>query len=133
MIKMANNAKYFPLKIVLPGIITPSQNQIARFLQYEYYRIIQIKKDYWNMLLLCNAHEEKYKAKPGEKRIVHFYSYRPRKIDSDNLSGGMKYLRDQLQNMKLIWNDSEKYLEAKYYQYTDGKDPRTEIVIYLCA
>ena len=85
------------------------------------------------MLLLCNAHDEKYKAKPKERRRVAFYSYRPRRIDSDNLSGGMKYLRDQLQNMKLIWNDSEKYLEAKYYQYTDGKDPRTEIVIYLCA
>jgi len=130
---MANNAKYFPLKIVLPGIITPSQNQIARFLQYEYYRIIQIKKDYWNMLLLCNAHDEKYKAQPKEKRIVHFYSYRPRKIDSDNLSGGMKYLRDQLQNMKLIWNDSERYLEAKYYQYTDSKNPRTELIIYLVS
>jgi len=123
--------KLFPLKIVFPGIVTPSQNQIARWLQYEYYRIIQIKRDYWNMLLLCNAHDDKYKAKPKERRRVAFYSYRPRRIDSDNLSGGMKYLRDQLQNMKLIWNDSEKYLEAKYYQYTDKASPRTEITIYL--
>jgi len=121
----------FPLKIVLPGIITPSQNQVARFLKYEYYRIIQMKKTYWNMLLLAAAHEDKYKAKPEEKRIVHFYSYRPRKIDSDNLSGGMKYLRDQLEQMGLIWRDSEKYLESKYFQYTDTKKPRTEIIIYL--
>jgi len=123
--------KLFPLKIVLPGIVTPSQNQIARWLQYEYYKIIEMKKDYWNMLLLAAAHEEQYKAKPEEKRIVHFYSYRPRKIDSDNLSGGMKYLRDQLERMGLVWRDSPKYLESKYFQYTDAKNPRTEIVIYL--
>jgi len=95
--------KLFPLKIVLPGIVTPSLNQVSRFLQYEYYKIIEMKKDYWNMLLLAAAYEDKYKAKPDEKRIVHFYSYRPRKIDSDNLSGGMKYLRDQLEKMGLVW------------------------------
>jgi len=123
--------KLFPLKIVLPGIVTPSLNQVSRFLQYEYYKIIEMKKDYWNMLLLAAAYEDKYKAKPDEKRIVHFYSYRPRKIDSDNLSGGMKYLRDQLEKMGLVWRDSPKYLESKYFQYTDAENPRTEIVIYL--
>ena len=123
--------KIFPLKIVFPGIVTPSQNQIARWLQYEYYRIIQIKKDYWNMLLLCNAHDDKYKAKPKEKRRVAFYSYRPKKTDRTNLIAGMKYLEDMLERMGLIWNDSEDYLEAKYYQYTDSKNPRTEVVIYL--
>ena len=123
--------RIFPLKIVFPGIVTPSQNQIARWLQYEYYRIIQIKKDYWNMLLLCNAHDDKYKAKPKEKRIVHYYSYRPRKTDVVNLVAGFKYLEDQLQRMGLVWRDSPTYLEAKYYQYTDSKNPRTEVVIYL--
>jgi hypothetical protein len=123
--------KHFPLKIELPGIATPSQNEIARWLQYEYYRILQMKGDCWNMLLLCNADDEKYMAKPGEKRIVHFYSYRSRKIDPGNLVGGMKYLVDSLQNMGLIWRDSEKYLEAKYYQYKDKENPRTEIIIYL--
>ena len=123
--------KLFPLKIVMPGIVTPSQNQIARWLQYEYYKIINMKKDYWNTLLLARAHEDKYKAKPEEKRRVHFHSYRPRKIDRVNLIAGYKYLEDTLQNMGLIWRDSEKYLESKYYQYADAKNPRTEIIIYL--
>lgn len=123
--------KIFPIKIMMPGIVTPSQNEIARWLQYEYYRIIQIKKDYWNMLLLCNAHEDKYKARPGEKRAVAFLSFRPRKIDDDNLVAGMKYLRDVLGEMGLIWRDSPKYLASKYYQYTDKENPRTEIIIYL--
>ena len=123
--------KLFPLKIVLPGIVTPSQNQISRWLQYEYYRIIQLKKTYWNMLLLCNAHEDKYKVKPEEKRIVHYYSFRPRKLDKTNLVASFKYLEDQLQHMGLIWRDSDGYLESKFYQYTDKKNPRTEIIIYL--
>ena len=124
--------KIFPLKIVMPGIITPSRNQLDRWQRMGYYSNIQkSKKTYWNILLLCNAHDDKYKAKPKEKRGVDFYSYRPRKLDDDNLSGGMKYFRDTLEDMGLIWRDSPTYLEAKYYQYTDGKDPRTEIVIYL--
>jgi len=124
--------KIFPLKIVFPGIVTPSRNQLDRWQRMGYYSNIQkSKKTYWNILLLCNAHDDKYKAKPKEKRGVDFYSYRPRKLDDDNLSGGMKYFRDTLEDMGLIWRDSPTYLEAKYYQYTDGKNPRTEIVIYL--
>ena len=115
----------------MPGIITPSQNQLNRFLQYEYYRIIQMKKDYFNLLLLARADKNIYKAKPEEKRIVHFHSYRSRKIDRVNLVGGFKYLEDQLEKMGLIWRDSPIFLESKYYQYTDAENPRTEIVIYL--
>jgi len=48
-----------------------------------------------------------------------------------NLVAGFKYLEDQLQRMGLIWRDSPSYLEANYYQQTDGKDPRTEIIISL--
>jgi len=61
----------FPLKIVMPNIVTPSLNQVSRWLQYEYYKIIEIKKDYWNMLLLAAAHEDKYKAKPEENIFIH--------------------------------------------------------------
>ena len=90
-----------------------------------------MKKDYWNMLLLCNAHDDKYKAKPKEKRRVAIYSCRPRRIDPDNLIAGNKYLIDTLEDMGLIWRDSPTYLEAKYYQYTERENRRTEIVIYL--
>jgi len=102
-------------------------------LQYEYYKIIQIKKDYWNMLLLCNAHEDKYKVIPGEKRAITFRSYRTRRIDSDNLVAGAKYFMDTLEDMGLIWRDSPKFLDATYFQYTDGTNPRTELIIYLWA
>jgi len=129
---MTNNAKYFPLKIELPGIVTPSQNQIARWQRAGYYSNIQrLKITYWNVLLLCNAHEEKYKASPGEKRIVHYYSFRPRKIDRVNLIAGFKYLEDTLEDMGLIWRDSPKFVESRFCQETDGKNPRTEIIIYL--
>ena len=83
------------------------------------------------MLLLCNAHEDKYKVKPEEKRIVHYYSFRPRKLDRVNLVASFKYLEDQLQRMGLIWRDSPKYLESKFYQYKEIKNPRTEIIIFL--
>jgi len=127
-----NNAKYFPLKIELPNLVTPTGNQILRWQRSGYYSNIQrLKKTCWNMLLLCGAHEEQYKTIPGERRRVEFHSYRPRKIDDDNLVSGAKYMRDTLEDMGLIWRDSPKFLEASYHQYTDRKNPRTEIIIYL--
>jgi len=117
------------IQIIMPGIVTPSGNEFKRWLRVNaYWRFGQIKKDYHNMLLLCNAHDEKYKVKGKEKRKVSFYSFRERLLDDDNLSEGFKYLRDKLIEFKLIYNDSPKYLEPWYEQKID-KPLRTEIII----
>jgi len=117
------------IQIIMPGIVTPSGNEFKRWLRVGlYWKFGQIKKNYHNMLLLCNAHDEKYKIKSKRKRRVTFYSFRGRLIDDDNLSEGFKYLRDKLIEFKLIYDDSPKYLDARYEQRLDTP-LRTEIVI----
>ncbi len=117
------------IKILMPGIITPSGHEFKRWLRVGlYWKFAEIKKNYHNMLLLCDAHNEKYKVKNKDKRRVTFYSFRKRLLDDDNLSEGFKYLRDKLIEFKLIYEDSPKYLDTKYKQKIDTP-LRTEIII----
>lgn len=54
-----------------------------------------------------------------EKRRVFFIrnmAGKTRPYDTDNLSGGMKPLRDCLTKLKLIKNDNASWLEAHYFQ-----------------
>jgi hypothetical protein len=119
---------HFPVKIIMP-ILTPTANELNRLRWARNWKAIkQMKHDYFNLLLLCGAHEEIYRARPREKRRVTFCSFRPRLLDSDNLAGGFKYLRDTLESMGLIYRDSPRYLEASYKQET-GQPVRTEILI----
>ena len=124
------NSKKMRLTIILPGVITPSRNQIDSWLTTHNYKAInQIKKEYKILLISAKADEEKWQVKGTEKRRVEFWSYRPRLLDSDNLSGGMKYLRNMLTEMRLIYDDSPQYLDAKYYQVLERKASRTVLVI----
>jgi len=64
------------------------------------------------------------------KRKVIFTSYRSRRLDSDNLSGGLKYLRDTLKDVRLIYDDSPRWLKAEYRQEIDSKSHRVEVEIF---
>ena len=115
------------IEIELPGVVTPSGNQIKRWLyKGQTWRLSKLKELYRPILSICSVH---YKAEEGERRRVEFHSHRKRKIDDDNLIDGFKYLRDMLRVVGLIWEDSPKYLEAEYFQYTDRKNVKTRLII----
>ncbi len=90
---------------------------------------MKLKRNYGWELIAVNAHDDEYKVEWGEKRKVHFISYRVRLLDDDNLIGGFKAMRDCLEDMKLIFMDSPEYLISKYEQFLDPANPRTEIRI----
>lgn len=69
------------------------------------------------------------KYKVGDKKKVKIISYRKRKIDPENCTGGFKPLLDALVYNGLILDDSPKYIELETEQKTDTKNPRTEIFI----
>jgi len=50
-------------------ILTPTANELNRLRWARNWKAIkQMKRDYFNLLLLCGAHEEIYRARPREKR-----------------------------------------------------------------
>lgn len=121
--------KKFPLRIVriiLP-VVTLSENRLLR-MHWTARKAEQHK--YLKWLIAAGAQDKMFYVGEKEKRAVEIYSYRKRRIDPDNLTGGMKPLIDCLRKINLIWDDSPKYLDLTVIQETDGKDPRTEIVIY---
>ena len=119
------------IKTILPGAVIPSGNEIHNWkFQRTTWKIKQLKKDYWNLLVIDGAHQDKFKIKGKVRRKVIFTSFRSRRIDDDNLSNGFKYLRDTLTEMRLIHDDSPKYLEAEYHQEIDSKNHRVEVEIF---
>lgn len=65
------------------------------------------------------------------KKRIKFYSQRTRLLDSDNLAGGFKGMRDAIKRVGLIVDDSPKWLEAEYFQ-VKGKDYQTWFEIEDC-
>lgn len=59
-------------------------------------------------------------AKPLVKRKVRLTVYRNRELDSDNLIGGAKALRDALVKVGLLVDDKPKWAE---FDYRTGKCP----------
>lgn len=111
-------------KIILP-LVTMSNNELIRM----HWRTRKaMKLTYMWELVAVGANDPKYKAEFGERRRLTIISYRKQLCDPDNFMGGLKILIDSLQEMDLICDDSDKYLELIALQ--EVKKPyQTEITI----
>ncbi len=58
--------------------------------------------------------------------VVHFDAYRHRYLDTDNLIGGFKALRDALVEAKFLVDDSPKWAQFTYDQHLVGISPTKE-------
>jgi Holliday junction resolvase RusA-like endonuclease len=115
----------FPVKIILP-FVTPSVNKLLRM---HYFARKREQDKYKKWLAAAGAVDRRFNAEK-EKRHVEIHSFRKRRIDLDNLIGGMKLLIDALCDVGLLWDDSPRYLDLTVIQETDGKNPRTEVSIF---
>ena len=114
--------------------VTPSQNE------WDYmpmYKRIELRNDWiWLVRKAIGRNYGNHYA--NGKRSMQIISYRPRKLDVQNLEGGLKQIEDILTRPKglknygwgLLVDDSPKYLHRKQtIQITDTQNPRTEIII----
>lgn len=88
----------------------------------------------WEIKAITSEFIEKYPeaiAKEGERRKLVITSFRPRRIDPDNVISGLKPCIDALKNLGLIWDDSEKCLELIVNQDKAHGFPKTRITIYF--
>ena len=112
---------------------SPSLNEILRWdvFRYKSYRdkvqrLVDIRL--WAAGFRC--------PEPPIKLQVTFRRYSAVELDSDNLAGGCKPIRDCLQRLGVVPNDSNRWLEAHYEQVLvpRGREHRrTEIVIERAA
>jgi len=118
------------IKITIPGL-SPSRNECDKWLvKRQFWRISKLKEGYKWQIVAEGMNADALKAHEPVKRKVIFTSYRSRRLDGDNLSGGLKYLQDVLTEMQLIHNDSPRWLKAEYRQEIDSKNHRVEVEIF---
>lgn len=64
------------------------------------------------VIALCGQRKERQ----DRKCVIGFLSYRPKLIDTDNLIGGIKALRDSFVKAGWLHDDSPQWCEAVYAQ-----------------
>lgn len=125
------------MKIIL-SYISPSNNQLLRMHHMKRHGL-QESLD-WMVFVANRRSGENGNLRYEEiipplddnqkvKRKVKIISYRKRKLDRDNFLGGLKILIDSLHHNRLIYDDSDEYLDLEAEQKIDSKCPRTEIII----
>jgi len=122
------------IKITIPGL-SPSRNETDKWTaKRQFWQKRKLKEIYgWLIFKDLSSQRidlENIQVTAPVKRKVIFTSYRSRRLDSDNLSGGLKYLRDTLKDVRLIYDDSPLWLKAEYRQEIDSKNHRVEVEIF---
>ena len=122
------------IKITIPGL-SPSRNQCDTWTARNWFnQKNELKKTYrWQIFADLNSRGiglENIQVTAPVKRKVIYTGYRSKRLDGDNFSGGLKYLQDVLTDMRLIHDDSPKWLEVEYYQKIDSKNHRVEVEIF---
>ena len=110
------------------GMRLPSLNEYISKLNHNKYAANKFKADiqaYINGYILAS------KLKPITSKIdlqVHWYES-TKKRDSDNIFSAIKYILDSLQEMKIIENDSQKYIRH-IHNYLEHAEADYVVVIF---
>ena len=103
--------------ITLPNKVE-SRNQLDR----KHWAVKRKCKQIWALFIRNQMKLRKVReSEVGEKFKLTIISYRKKKLDLDNLYGGVKQLLDACSDEKLIWDDAPKYLDLKVEQQISTK------------
>jgi hypothetical protein len=102
-------------------LILRREVQSGNALAYGHWRNRMKDRDAW-MAHVRSADWTRYQ-KAADFRTVTITAYRKRRLDTDNLSGGIKHLRDCLTKCRLIVDDSPKWAAFDYRQHVLSEIP----------
>lgn len=115
------------MMLVLKGRL-PCLNDVINANRTNRYAGATLKREIQDSiaLALTNQVKERYTGK-----VIIFIRYfeKDNRRDEDNVMSGAKFILDALQEMKVIKNDSRKYVHLLQEVFTDKKEPRIEIEI----
>jgi Holliday junction resolvase RusA-like endonuclease len=98
------------------------ESQSGNALAYRHWRVRQTDKRVWQMLLHSFLHKNPIPPATG-KRSVTFTAFRRRMLDDDNLSSGLKHLRDCLTEADVIIDDNHAGASFLYVQKYAKESP----------
>lgn len=107
--------------LVIPKM-SQSRNQLDSMHWAERHRQSKI----WDMEVKIIKARQNWEDRMYKQKVI-ITSYRKRKLDADNLSGGLKSCLDSLVKNKLLVDDRPEWVEIEYKQEIDSKNVRTTI------
>jgi len=117
------------LKIIIKTL-TPSLNPLLRMNRFK--RLEKKESFAWEVFVELQEQNPDYDviATPRKMRM-NIISYRKSFLDRDNFVGGLKPLIDAIKELRLIYDDSEEFLNLEAEQRIEKKkkNNRTEIII----
>lgn len=115
------------LKLVYRGRL-PAMNEIIGANRRNFYMGNKLKQK-TQQDIMAQLLPQKRGTEFQEKVNMRIWFYKPnQRRDEDNVKSGLKFLLDALQEIKILKNDSPKYLHiASDEVFVDRENPRIEI------
>lgn len=105
----------------------PSTNEIINQNRINRYAAASQKKKYTKLIAYLTKEQMKEKIKNKVDVSCNWFVKNKRK-DKDNISGGIKFILDGLQEAGVIENDGwEQIGDIHHYFYVDKNNPRVEL------
>lgn len=105
----------------------PSTNEIINKNRSNRYAAASQKKQYTKLIAYLTKEQMKEKIKNKVDVTCNWFVRNKRK-DKDNISGGIKFILDGLQEAGIIENDGwEQIGDIHHYFYVDKNNPRVEL------
>lgn len=115
------------MMLVLKGRL-PCLNDVINANRTNRYAGATLKREIQDSIALALTNQVK-KRYTGKVIIFIRYFEKDNRRDEDNVMSGAKFILDALREMKVIKNDSRKYVHLLQEVFTDKKEPRIEIEI----
>lgn len=98
----------------------PRESKSGNALAYGHWRNRMRDRDGWIVQIrMLGRH-----VPPAQvRRRVVFTVYRKRRLDSDNVSSGLKHCRDALVRCGLLLDDSDRWCSVEYHQHILSEMP----------
>lgn len=106
----------------------PSTNEVITTNRINRYAGANLKKKVQTELCCCFAGQTQDKYTSHVTLKVRFYEP-DRRRDEDNVIAGLKFIQDALVCMKILKDDSQKYVHVLPEVFVDAENPRIEVDI----
>lgn len=116
------------MRFIIPGRL-PCMNDLIAANRLNKYAGAGVKKKTQRQIILILRPQVK-ERKFTEKVNIHIEYYeKDMRRDEDNVMSAAKFILDAMQDIKLIPNDSRKYVHLTQEVFTDRENPRIEIEV----
>lgn len=116
------------MRLLIPGWL-PCMNDLINANRLNKYAGAGVKKKTQRQIVLILRPQVQGRKFTEKVNISIEYYEKDMRRDEDNVMSAAKFILDAMQDIKLIPNDSRKYVHLTQEVFTDRENPRIEIEV----